>query len=85
MTDRNPRPIFHTAYAVARVALTTLTVAGAVCFTDARCVCGRRVMAVPGRVTLEVRRVATEQDRSGRGRVIKCHRCRSLVEIIEHG
>lgn len=85
MTDTPPTPIFTVnRHTVAHVALTTLSVAGAIVFTDARCVCGRRLMAIPGVVTIEVRRCATERDRSGRGRVVSCHRCKALLEIIEH-
>jgi len=74
---------------VALVSLTVLaTVAmirATIAFQDARCpACNRRLMAVPGPVTLEVRTIRTDAERSGRGRVVSCHRCKGLVEVIEH-
>jgi DNA-directed RNA polymerase subunit RPC12/RpoP len=67
---------------LATVAVMRATIA----YTDARCPgCRRRVMAVPGvGVTLEVRMVRTDAERSGRGRVVGCARCKGLVEVIEH-
>lgn len=54
-------------------------------FTDAHCPdCNRRLMAIPGRPTIECRTVKSDADRSGRGRVVACKRCSSLVEVIEH-
>ena len=71
---------------VARVALVSLTVtARAIVFTDARCPnCRRLVMAVPGTPAIEVRAVAHNDQRSGRGRVVSCQRCRTLCEVVEH-
>lgn len=67
------------------VALVSITVsARAVVYTDVRCTCNRRIMAVPGLVTVEVRVVKSDKDRSGRGRVLSCKRCSSLLEVIEH-
>lgn len=70
------------------VALVSVTVtARAIVFTDARCPnCGRLVMAIPGTPLIEVRPVRNNDDRSGRGRVVKCNRggCQSLLEVIEH-
>ena len=68
------------------VALVSLTVVAAAVYTAARCSnCHRRVMSVPGVVTLEVRRVRDNAARSGRGRVVGCERCGTLCEIIEYG
>lgn len=70
---------------VAHVALVSITVTGAVVYSDARCPnCHRLVMAIPGTPTFEVRAVASNAHRSGRGRVVSCHRCRTLCEIVEH-
>jgi hypothetical protein len=74
--------MFRASVTVANV-MVTLTVTAGIIFTDARCICGRRIMSIPGHVTVEVRRV-TEAERSGRGRVVSCRRCSSLVEVIEH-
>lgn len=67
------------------VAAATLTVVAT--WTNAQCPppCGRVVMAVPGRVLLEAKRLTSFGRRSGRGRVITCPRCESAVEVIEHG
>lgn len=71
--------------AVAHVALVSITVTRAIVYSDARCPnCHRLVMAIPGTPLFEVRAVATNQDRSGRGRVVSCQRCRTLCEIVEH-
>lgn len=84
LTEPDFAPIFRTtASAVAPVALVTLTVTGAIVFTEARCVCGRVIMGIPGVIRVEVRRV-TVQSRSGRGRVVSCRRCATLCEVIEH-
>ncbi|HLB55143.1 MAG TPA: hypothetical protein VJK71_08545 [Gemmatimonadales bacterium] len=78
---RKPEPDFRVH---GRVALCTVTVTAVAVYTDARCPgCQRLIMAIPGLVTLEVRRVATTTDRSGRGRVVTCKRC-GLCEVIEH-
>jgi DNA-directed RNA polymerase subunit RPC12/RpoP len=67
------------------VASVTLTVtAVVVVYTDVRCpACNRRVMAVPGRPTLEVRVRRSDAERSGRGVVTGCGRCKALIEVIE--
>lgn len=89
MTAPRAGPIFHSSCTnsqAAHAALATLTiVAGAVVFSDARCLCGRKIMAIPGIVTIEVRAVASNDRASGRGRVVSCGRCRTLCEVIEHG
>jgi DNA-directed RNA polymerase subunit RPC12/RpoP len=56
-----------------------------VAYTSARCVCGHRLMDIPGHVHAEVRLLRSEADRTGRGRAIKCSRCGGLLEVIEHG
>ncbi len=68
------------------VALVSLTVtARAFSYTDVHCPkCNRRVLALPGSHLLEVRLVASESERSGRGAVVSCRRCKSLVEAISH-
>jgi hypothetical protein len=65
--------------------LVSLTITASVVYTDVRCICNRRVMSVPGVVAVEVRVVKSDADRSGRGRVLSCKRCSSLLEVIEHG
>lgn len=62
----------------------TLTVtAGVVLFTEARCLCGHRIMMTPGAALIEVRRVASNAASSGHGRVVECRSCSSLCEVIE--
>jgi hypothetical protein len=39
-------------------------------------------MSLPGRLVLDVRAHRTEVDRLGRGAVVKCDRCKALVEAI---
>ena len=71
-------------------ALVSLTVTGAVVFTEARCagtrtdgrVCNRKLMVIPGDVIVEVR-MTTVTFGSGRGRVVAC-KCGGLAEVIEH-
>jgi len=76
---------FRATCSVALVARVTMTVSRAVVFTDVRCPsCQRRVMAIPGKPTLDVRVVQSDADRSGRGRVISCKRCSALLDVIEH-
>jgi hypothetical protein len=56
----------------------------AVVYTIARCRCGNRLMDIPGEVLPEVRILASEAHRSGRGRAILCKKCKELCEVIEH-
>lgn len=80
-------PVFQvTASLVAPVALVSITVTSrAVVYTDVRCPnCRRLVMAIPGTPLFEVRKVASNDERSGRGRVVSCHRCSTLCEVVEH-
>lgn len=86
MPEPQRLPIFYTSLrAVAQVAVVSLTLATAVPFTEVRCLCARRVMTVPGLVAVEVRKIRGDAERSGRGRILSCPRCRSLLEVIEHG
>lgn len=41
-------------------------------------------MAIPGQVVIQVTRVESNDERSGRGRVVGCPRCGELCEVIEH-
>jgi phage FluMu protein Com len=76
------------------MALSTVTVSGAsffiratatVAFTDVRCPkCQSLVMALPGATIVEVYIRLTNQDRTGRGPVVACRRCKHLVEAIPH-
>ena len=76
---------------MALVTATVTAVARAiVSFTAARCPsCQTLVMAIPGPVKpVEVRSVTDDTPyASCRGRVVRCptRRCRTLLEIIEHG
>jgi uncharacterized protein with PIN domain len=73
--------------ATATLTLTSVayTVRLAVTFTDVRCPdCNRKLMAIPGSPRIERRTVKNDAERSGRGRVVSCRRCSSLVEVIEH-
>lgn len=94
MTNQRPTPIFHVTATspsgriLAHVTV-TVTETRAIVFSYAICpVCNRRVMAIPGSVRLEVVAVASNQARSGRGRVVTCggkHRgCGTMCEVIEH-
>jgi hypothetical protein len=67
-------------------ALVSVTVtASTLVFTDARCVCRRLLMKVPGLVRVLVREIPTNEAASGLGRVVHCpnRRCRRLCEVIE--
>jgi hypothetical protein len=73
------------------VALASLTSTGTVvaraifAYTKVNCPkCNRRVMDLPGSPILEVRVVKSEAERSGRGPVTTCRRCKSLVEAVAH-
>ncbi len=73
-----------------QAALVTLTVVAGAVFTEARCagarhdgrLCNRKLMVIPGHVTIEVR-MTTVTYGSGRGRVVSC-KCGGLAEVIEH-
>jgi hypothetical protein len=71
----------------AHAALVTLTVTGAALFTDVRCPCGGKIMAIPGVVRTAVRVLASPEDATGRGRIVMCHRHapRRFCEVIEDG
>jgi phage FluMu protein Com len=68
------------------LASVTVTItAYVVVYTDVRCPnCNRRVMSLPGVPLLDVRAHRAESDRLGRGAVVRCERCKSLVEAIPH-
>jgi hypothetical protein len=98
VTNTRASPIFQSTASVARslVARASLTVTAVVTqtvratlafYTNLKCPsCSRVVIAVPGdgaRVELRVARTVSE--RSGRGPVVSCKRCSSLVEIVTHG
>lgn len=69
----------------AYVATASMTMTASVTFTDARCPnCKRLVMSVPGAGVLDVRAVPNNAARSGRGPVVGCARCKTLVEVIAH-
>jgi DNA-directed RNA polymerase subunit RPC12/RpoP len=69
------------------VASVTISVtAVVVVYTDVRCPnCSRRVMSLPGRPLLDIQVRRTDADRSGRGAVVGCARCKALLEVIQHG
>ena len=67
----------------ATVYVTLTLTANVLLFTEARCLCGHRVMMTPGVALIEVRRVASNAASSGRGRVVECRSCSSLLEILE--
>ncbi len=87
MTAPNHGAVFRATAtsSVAQVALVSITVTTrAIVFTDARCSnCQRLLMAIPGTPIVTVRTVASNDERTGQGRVVKCHRCNSLCEIVE--
>lgn len=71
---------------IAASLIVTLSVTQVVAiYTEARCpTCHRQIMAVPGSVTIEVRPLANQGERSGRGAVVSCKRCQQLREVIVH-
>lgn len=90
MTLPQRKPNFRvpgTATVAAHAALATLTVAGAVVVMVAvRCPppCGALVLGAPDTVAVELRRVRSNRDASGRGMVVACRKCRGLYEVIQH-
>lgn len=86
MTAPAPEPIFQsTLPAAAPAALVSLTVTGAVVFTDVRCPCKGKVMEIPGIVEVEVRALASREQASGQGRIVVCrrHKPALFLEVIE--
>ena len=78
------RAIFQVTPRGPTAALVSISVtSAAVVFTDVRCPCGRKVMAIPGLVRFSVTVVRNDGDSSGRGRVICCGRCRAHLEIVD--
>lgn len=64
---------------------TTLSCTAEVIWTRAKCPKDNRiVMVIPGPHIVETRIIATSADRSGRGRIVRCEQCSTLVEVIEH-
>lgn len=62
------------------VASVTMTLA---VWTKARCPeCDRLVVSFPGSHRIETRRTQTP---TGRGPVMACQRCKTLLEVISHG
>ena len=62
----------------------TLMAARAFFYSVVRCPeCYRRLMDVPGEPHIQTRTVEANRA-SGRGRVIRCGRCHSDIEVIEH-
>ena len=67
------------------VALVSLTVAVVVAYTRAVCPhCGKLLYLVPGDFTIVRRKLNRVVDGSGRGRVVSCRRCSTLLEVVEH-
>lgn len=65
----------------ARVTMTVVAIRAAF-YSVVRCPnCSRRIMDVPGKPLILARVV---ESASGRGRVVSCKRCKSLVEVIEY-
>jgi hypothetical protein len=96
LTGPRDGPIFNATASVARsfvarasvTAYATTWVRATVAFyTNLKCPsCERVVIAVPGDgAKVELRVARTVAERSGRGPVLSCKRCSSLIEIIAHG
>ncbi len=70
--------------AIASVSHTVVaTVRRFIRFQDVRCPdCNRLVMAVPGEGTIVASTVADNASRTGKGPVVSCPRCHSLVEVV---
>lgn len=68
------------------VATVSMTVSVQVRYIEARCPkCGRLVAAIPGPAELDIRVRQTDADRSGRGIVVACGRCKARVEVMKDG
>lgn len=68
---------------LASVTITVTTVV--VVYYDVRCPrCNRRVMSLPGRPPVDTVAHRAEHERTGRGAVVACPKCKSLVEAIPH-
>ena len=78
--------VFRQAVGYEEAVIVSLTVAhGSALFTEARCVCGHRVMMIPGVALVGVYAVSSNADSSGRGRVVECRKCHTFCEVIEYG
>lgn len=58
---------------------------GVALYTEARCICGHRVMMIPGMALVGVYAVESNARSSGRGRIVECRKCHSLCEVLEYG
>jgi hypothetical protein len=98
MSAPQPAPIFRqTARRAARRIFVAVTLTATLAVTVVRCTglrdkrqlagpetCNRWLMTVPATVRVSVKLLKSLEQMSGAGRVVSCHGCRSLVEIIEH-
>jgi hypothetical protein len=68
------------------VASVTVTITHVVVvYYDVRCPnCNRRVMSLPGRPPVDTVAHRAEHERTGRGPVVSCARCKTLVEAVPH-
>lgn len=67
------------------IACVSLTVTAECVYTDIRCTrCQKQLYLSPGEIKIEVRIIPRANAASGRGRIVKCRRCTSLCEVIEH-
>ena len=56
----------------------------AVLYKSAHCPkCSRRLMDIPGNPQLDIR-IVGDRHPSGEGRTLRCQRCKTTLEIIEH-
>lgn len=73
-------------------ALVSLSVTGAVVYTDVRCTarrdrrgtsfpCNSWLFALPGHTPFTIRLVASQQDRTGEGIAARCPKCNTLYEV----
>lgn len=90
------RPLFRPSAQsnVAHVALVSITVTGAVVYTDVRCTervsrsgashpCHNWLFALPGVVSFTLRRMESNEDRTGQGIAVRCQRCGTRSEVIQ--
>jgi hypothetical protein len=68
------------------MAFVTVTVTAiVVVYYDVRCPrCNRRVMSLPGRPPVDTLAHRGEHERSGRGPVVACPKCKALIEAVPH-
>jgi hypothetical protein len=84
---RSTASVARSFVARASLVVTTAVRATVAFYTNLKCPsCERVVIAVPGDgAKVELRVARTVAERSGRGPVLSCKRCSSLIEIIAHG